>query len=91
MEQFNGESMSRFLRIGQELTKIYVEGRDIEEFNIVLHTEGDLRSPGVMPATIEKAAKVFQKYVALLTDVTIPIIYDTRQRAVKSTTTLSSL
>ena len=26
--------MSRFLRIGQELTKIYVEGRDIEEFNI---------------------------------------------------------
>ena len=60
MEQFNGESMSRFLRIGQELTKIYVEGRDIEEFNIVLHTEGDLRSPGIMPATIEKAAKVFQ-------------------------------
>ena len=36
--------MGRFLRIGQELTKIYVEGRDIEEFNIVLHTEGDLRS-----------------------------------------------
>ena len=68
--------MSRFLRIGQELTKIYVEGRDIEEFNIVLHTEGDLRSPGIMPATIEKAAKVFQKYVAMLTDVTIPIIYD---------------
>lgn len=68
--------MSRFLRIGQKLTKIYIDGRNIEEFNIVLHSSGQLRSPGIMPATVEKAAKIFQKYVALLTDVTLPIIYD---------------
>ena len=70
------ETMSRFLRIGEKLTEIYVDNRNIEEFNIVVHTDGSLRVPGVMPATVEKAAKIFQKYVALLTDVTLPIIYD---------------
>ena len=68
--------MSKFLRIGQELTTIYLGGRNIEEFNIVVHSKGDLRAPGIMPATTEKAAKIFQKYVAMLTDVTLPIIYD---------------
>ena len=68
--------MSKFLRIGQQLSKIYVDGRNIEEMNIVVHSAGDLRSPGIMPATTEKAAKVLQKYIALLTDVTLPIIYD---------------
>lgn len=68
--------MGKFLRIGQKLSQIYIEKRNIEEFNIVVHSEGDLRSPGVMPATTEKAAKIFQKYVALLTDVTVPIIFD---------------
>ena len=68
--------MGKFLRIGQELTKIYIDGRNIKEYNIVVHSDGGLRSPGVMPATTEKAAKVFQKYVALLTDITVPIIYD---------------
>ena len=68
--------MSKFLRIGQKLMKIYVEGHNIEEFNIVVHSEGDLRSPGIMPATTEKAAKIFQKYISMLTDVTLPIIYD---------------
>lgn len=68
--------MSRFLRLGEKLTKIYIEGRDIEQFNIVVHSDGDLRSPGIMPASTEKAAKIFQRYVALLTDVTLPIIYD---------------
>jgi hypothetical protein len=68
--------MSKFLRIGQELTKIYIDNRNIEEYNIVVHSAGDLRSPGIMPATTEKAAKVFQQYIALLTDITLPIIYD---------------
>lgn len=68
--------MGAFLRIGQKLTKIFVANRNIEEFNIVVHSDGGLREPGVMPATVEKAAKIFQKYVALLTDVTLPIIYD---------------
>lgn len=68
--------MSKFLRIGQKLTKIYVNGRNLEEFNIVVHSDGDLRSPGIIPATTEKTAKIFQKYIALLTDVTLPIIYD---------------
>lgn len=68
--------MRKFLRIGQELTKIYIDGRSIEEYNIVVHSSGDLRSPGIMPVTTEKAAKVFQQYVALLTDITLPIIYD---------------
>ena len=29
--------MGKFLRIGQKLSKIYIDGRNIEEFNIVLH------------------------------------------------------
>ena len=68
--------MGKFLRIGQQLSKIYVDGRNIEEMNIVVHSEGALRSPGIMPATTEKAAQVLQKYIALLTDITLPIIYD---------------
>ena len=68
--------MSKFLRIGQELTKIHIDNRNIEEYNIVVHNSGDLRSPGIMPTTTEKAAKVFQQYVALLTDITLPIIFD---------------
>ena len=68
--------MDKFLRLGQKLSKIYIGNRNIEEFNIVVHTNGDLRGPGVMPATIEKAAKIFQKYVAMITDITLPIIFD---------------
>ena len=68
--------MSTFIRIGEKLSKIYIDKRNIEEFNIVVHSDGDLRSPGIMPATTEKAAKIFQKYVAMLTDVTLPIIFD---------------
>ena len=68
--------MSKFLRIGQELTKVYIDNHNIEEYNIVVHSAGDLRSPGIMTATTEKAAKVFQQYIALLTDITLPIIYD---------------
>ena len=68
--------MAKFLRIGEKLTNIYVGDRNIEEFNIVVHSEDTLRGPGILPATVQKAAKIVQKYIAMLTDVTLPIIFD---------------
>ena len=68
--------MQKFLRIGEKLSRLKIQGADIGEFNIVVHTSGSLRGVGVMPAAVEKAAKIIQKYVAALTDVTVPVIFD---------------
>ena len=68
--------MSKFLRIGERLSSIKIQGADVGEFNIVVHTSGSLRGIGVMPATVEKAAKIMQKYIAALTDITLPVIFD---------------
>ena len=68
--------MQKFLRIGEKLSCLKIQGADIGEFNIVVHTSGSLRGVGMMPAAVEKAAKIIQKYVAALTDVTVPVIFD---------------
>ena len=68
--------MQKFLRIGEKLSRLKIQGVDIGEFNIVVHTSGSLRGVGAMPDSVEQAAKIMQKYIAALTDITLPVIFD---------------
>lgn len=68
--------MQKFLRLGERLSEIKIGGRDIKEYNIVVHSAGSLRGVGSMPATVSKAARTLQKYIAAITDITVPIIFD---------------
>lgn len=68
--------MQRFLRLGEKLSEIRISGTDIGEYNIVVHTAGGLKGVGVMPAPVEKASRVMQQYIARISDVTLPVIFD---------------
>ena len=69
--------MKKFVRLGEKLFNISICGHDIQEYSIVLHNNGNLKSPAFPRPEIEKATAVLQNYIAKLTDVVLPILHDT--------------
>ncbi|MBR1866976.1 MAG: DUF4838 domain-containing protein [Clostridia bacterium] len=68
--------MSRFLRLGEKLSEIYICGNDISNFSIVHHSAASLRAPAMAPENIQKAVSVLQSYIAKISDVVLPVLYD---------------
>ena len=70
--------MKQFYELGERKFNISLLSADISEYKIVLGgRDVDNLSPGKTPKNEIKAAKELQKYIQLLTDSTLYIVYDT--------------
>lgn len=70
--------MSRFLRLGEKISKVSICGNDILKYSIVLDGNiPDLKgTPYRAKPNVAKAASVLQDYIFKITDVQIPVLYD---------------
>lgn len=69
--------MKKFLRLGEKIHNISISGTNISEFSIVLHSDGGAKGAPITPIHITKGASVLQSYIYKITDMYIPILYDT--------------
>lgn len=66
-----------FFRLGQKIFGFRIDGNDLSSYSIVLHSASDVRAAPDVPHSVKKSAEILQKYLFALTDLNVPISYDT--------------